>query len=181
MTPTIFVPVSPGELIDKITILRIKLEHLNDPQLQNVRRELELLTAAQAQTVASSVRLTELARQPQAVNAALWDIEDAPRLCERNGEFGPRFIELARSVYRHNDRARLPPGRREVLHRTGPGNSQLRWPISCDWPPHLLPDYNQVSAISDMATGCADLPERQLLLTGNEVANPLAWSSQSVR
>jgi hypothetical protein len=84
---------------------RFKLVRLIDTaQLQNVRRELELLTASQAQSVGSSLRLAELASNLKTANAALWDIEDALRLCDRNGDFGPRFIELARSVYRHNDR-----------------------------------------------------------------------------
>jgi hypothetical protein len=62
------------------------------------------LTAAQAQSVASSDGLAELAQQLKAVNAARGNIEDPLRFCERHGDFGPRFIELARSVYRRNDR-----------------------------------------------------------------------------
>ena len=103
--PTISVEVGPGELIDKITILEIKLERMTDAaKLQNVRRELEALAAVRAQALDNSEPLTRLTEQLKAVNGTLWEIEDAIRACERNREFGPRFVELARSVYRENDR-----------------------------------------------------------------------------
>jgi hypothetical protein len=99
------VEVSAGELIDKITILEIKLERMTDAaKLQNVRRELEALAAVRAQALDNSEPLTRLTEQLKAVNGTLWEIEDAIRACERNREFGPRFVELARSVYRENDR-----------------------------------------------------------------------------
>ena len=98
------VPVSWGEVIDKITILEIKAARMADPdKVANVRKELDLLEG----------RLTAAARAPEVaavraslldVNGELWDIEDAIRDCERAGDFGPRFIELARAVYRTNDR-----------------------------------------------------------------------------
>src|SRR6516164_740873 len=94
------VEVSAGELIDKITILEIKLERMTDAaKLQNVRRELEALAAVRAQALDNSEPLTRLTEQLKAVNGTLWEIEDAIRACERNREFGPRFVELARSVY----------------------------------------------------------------------------------
>ena len=104
MSRTVTIEVSPGELIDKITILQIKAERISDPQkLANVRLELETLARARDSAVPAGddvARLTEL----KTVNEELWEVEDALRDCERAGEFGPRFVDLARSVYRTNDR-----------------------------------------------------------------------------
>lgn len=101
----ITVEIAPGELLDKLTILEIKSERITDAEkLRNVRVELETLRTARDQAVAKSEDLARLTAQLKAVNEALWEIEDEIRLCERNGDFGPRFIELARSVYRQNDR-----------------------------------------------------------------------------
>jgi hypothetical protein len=98
------VPISPGELLDKITILRIKSAHMQDAaKVANVRHELALLEATwrAAVTAADSVRADEQALE--AVNQRLWAIEDDIRLCEAARDFGPKFIELARSVYVEND------------------------------------------------------------------------------
>jgi hypothetical protein len=103
--PAILVEVSPGELLDKITILQIKNQRMTDEgKLANVRRELAVLCEARERAMPRSEELTWLTAELMEVNAALWDIEDAIRLCERQQDFGPRFIELARSVYRQNDR-----------------------------------------------------------------------------
>ncbi len=103
--PPITVEIAPGELIDKITILEIKFERITDTEkLCNVRVELDTLAAARHREISPSMQLDELTSQLKAVNASLWDIEDAIRDCERNKDFGPQFIELARSVYRSNDR-----------------------------------------------------------------------------
>jgi post-segregation antitoxin (ccd killing protein) len=97
-------PVSAGELIDKITILEIKLERITDVTKQaNVRHELDLLSAVQAKSVPASPELTALAAELKAVNERLWEIEDEIRSCETSGNFGDRFITLARSVYQEND------------------------------------------------------------------------------
>ena len=102
---SIKVDIAPGELIDKITILEIKAERIeHEEKLKNVRIELEVLEKARDAAIVSSSELSELANQLKAVNEALWEIEDDIRDCERNGDFGPKFIELARSVYRSNDR-----------------------------------------------------------------------------
>jgi hypothetical protein len=99
------VEVSPGELLDKITILEIKSRRIVDPtKLHNVAVELQTLEAARRRALLDSPELAALAAELRAVNEALWDIEDDIRRCERVGDFGPRFVELARSVYRTNDR-----------------------------------------------------------------------------
>jgi hypothetical protein len=101
----IYVPVSPGELLDKLTILRIKAARIADAEkLANVRRELALLEAAWRE--AASERAAQLAEAEAAlarVNAALWDVEDALRAREAAQRFDAEFVALARSVYRHND------------------------------------------------------------------------------
>ena len=102
---SIQVEVSPGELIDKITILEIKCERIVDPdKLANLRKELAILAAARDRSIAPSDRSARLAADLKAVNEALWDIEDQIRDCERISDFGDAFIALARSVYRKNDK-----------------------------------------------------------------------------
>ncbi|MBV9908887.1 MAG: glycosyltransferase family protein [Hyphomicrobiales bacterium] len=97
-------PCSLGELIDKITILRIKAERIQEPQkLANVHRELKLLERRASENGAHGSSLDLLTDQLAHVNARLWTIEDALRECEREGDFGARFIALARSVYCEND------------------------------------------------------------------------------
>jgi hypothetical protein len=105
VTQPILVEISPGELIDKITILEIKAERVTDAQkLKNVRLELEVLEKARRAAVPELPEAARLTAELKTANEALWEIEDAVRDCERHGDFGPRFIELARSVYRTNDR-----------------------------------------------------------------------------
>ncbi len=98
-------PMSVGELIDKITILEIKLENIRDgAQLANVRAEHELLSGIySANAIAGRIDKAdeEILR---AVNRELWDVEDLLREHEARGDFGAAFVELARSVYRLNDR-----------------------------------------------------------------------------
>ena len=99
------VEVSPGELIDKITILEIKAERISDPdKLTNVHRELRSLSATRKEALDTSPELDEFTAELRRINEQLWEIEDDIRDCERNGDFGERFIELARAVYRTNDR-----------------------------------------------------------------------------
>ncbi len=101
------IEVSAGELIDKITILRIKSGRFSDPQkLRSVQTELAALenTLESQELTVPSALFAEL----QATNEKLWEIEDQIRVCERNEDFGERFVELARAVYRTNDeRSRL--------------------------------------------------------------------------
>ncbi|HEY6734405.1 MAG TPA: DUF6165 family protein [Roseiarcus sp.] len=97
-------PNSLGELIDKITILRIKAERIGEPEkLANVHRELTLLERSASEDGMSGPSIDLLTDQLAAVNGRLWTIEDALRACEREGDFGPRFVALARSVYCEND------------------------------------------------------------------------------
>jgi hypothetical protein len=104
----ILVPISVGELIDKIVILEIKSERIkNANQLANIANELGALRAVRLDDV-DRTRLDALSAELKRVNAKLWDVEDAIRECDARGDFGDRFIELARTVYRFNDeRARL--------------------------------------------------------------------------
>ena len=99
------IEVGGGELIDKITILQIKTERIRDPgKLANVRHELALLEAARDGHLPPSEELAALTDALKQVNESLWDIEDDIRACEAANDFGDRFIELARSVYKTNDR-----------------------------------------------------------------------------
>ena len=101
----LLIEVPAGELIDKITILEIKGARIADPEkLRHVRAELTALAAVRDGALPPSAKLAELTAQLKAVNEALWQVEDDLRDCERRQDIGPRFVELARSVYRHNDR-----------------------------------------------------------------------------
>ncbi|WP_193181960.1 DUF6165 family protein [Nisaea sediminum] len=105
MSDTILVPIAPGELLDKITILEIKLERMEDAaKLANVRIEFDALDAVRREKLPASAELTDATARLKAINEELWVIEDDIRDCERGGDFGPTFIELARAVYRTNDR-----------------------------------------------------------------------------
>ncbi|KQY84984.1 DUF6165 family protein [Brevundimonas sp. Root1423] len=98
------IPAAVGELFDKITILRIKAERLTDPgKRANVAEELGLLEVV-AERVAQSQELNRLIADLQAVNAGLWEVEDAKRAHERLRRFDEAFIQLARRVYLENDR-----------------------------------------------------------------------------
>ena len=98
------VPISAGELIDKITILEIKSDRIRDAaKLANVRTELDLLSATWARHAFSRADITGPRARLKAVNEALWDIEDRIRLKEKAQAFDAEFIELARAVYVRND------------------------------------------------------------------------------
>ena len=101
----ILIPVAPGELLDKITILRIKVLRIEDlGKRANAAAELTMLEEVQAKDVLASDQLTSLEIDLSVVNEALWEIEDAVRDHERVQDFGPGFVKLARDVYRQNDR-----------------------------------------------------------------------------
>lgn len=100
----ILVPIAPGELIDKLTILQLKQEHITDQaKLSNVRHEYDVLKAVADQAMPPSDRLTKLWQKLYAINADLWVIEDDIRAFEGRGDFGTGFIALARAVYVTND------------------------------------------------------------------------------
>jgi hypothetical protein len=100
----ILVPISPGELLDKITILQIKAERIDDAtKVANVKTELALLTDIWNKSVDNDTNLDSRAKELKRVNEDLWEIEDDIRDEERNNQFGERFVELARSVYVTND------------------------------------------------------------------------------
>ena len=112
MPTKVLVEISPGELIDKLTILEIKLERISDPtKLTNVRREYEPLKEMLRQSFPETPELAALIDDLKQINLALWDIEDDIRELERANDFGEDFVRLARSVYRTNDR------RAAVKHR----------------------------------------------------------------
>ena len=114
----IAVPVSYGELIDKITILEIKAERIGNPEkLANVRTELDLLTRTWAADAHSAIDIAAERAKLKAVNEALWDIEDHIRVKEKAKAFDSEFVELARAVYfRNDDRAAY---KREINEKLG--------------------------------------------------------------
>ena len=98
----ILAPVSVGELLDKITILEIKKEHMTGEKLTNVKKELKSLKLIlQEKNLEIDIALvTNL----KTINKILWEIEDNIRVKEKNQDFGKEFIQLARSVYKQNDK-----------------------------------------------------------------------------
>lgn len=101
----ILVPISPGELIDKLTILRLKSEKIVDAdKLDKVRKELSILQSVADKNIQSSPKLNALWQELYAINADLWAIEDDIRAFDARNDFGSGFIALARSVYEVNDR-----------------------------------------------------------------------------
>lgn len=101
----LLVPTAPGELIDKLTILRLKAERITDPaKLGNVRHEQAVLQRIADAGLPPHPDLAALWEELYRINADLWVIEDDIRECEARADFGPGFVELARSVYLTNDR-----------------------------------------------------------------------------
>ena len=100
----ILVPVSPGEVLDKITILRIKSQRMTDAsKISNVRLELMMLERTWQESPYAKHDVSQDEAALQAVNGRLWDIEDRIRDEERAKRFENKFIELARAVYIEND------------------------------------------------------------------------------
>ena len=99
------IPISPGELLDKITILEIKAEHIqSEEKLLNIKTELELLNMTWEKSSFNSNDIQILKQQLKVNNQNLWDTENQIRIKESNKEFDQEFIELARSVYIQNDK-----------------------------------------------------------------------------
>ena len=104
MTAEIKVPISPGELVDKITILEIKSARITDPaKVANVRIELTMLQETWRTSAYASHDITAQWAALRAINEKLWDIEDDIRDLERARKFDKEFIQLARAVYVTND------------------------------------------------------------------------------
>jgi hypothetical protein len=101
----LMVEISPGELIDKITILEIKLERIADSaKRRNIEHEYQLLSKALTSAIQEDGKLSALKAELREVNAIIWEVEDDIRDHERRQDFGPEFVELARAVYHNNDR-----------------------------------------------------------------------------
>jgi len=100
----ILVPIAPGELIDKLTILQLKSERINDPKkLAHVRHEFDVLQGVADAALPASKNLQQLWKKLYTINADLWVIEDDIRAFEGRGDFGAGFVALARAVYVTND------------------------------------------------------------------------------
>ena len=114
----LLVPISVGELLDKISILELKERAIGDPARRaNVTRERAALDAVRRREVAPSPELEALYAELRGVNRRLWETEDGLRQREREGRFDDCFVELARSVYRDNDRRALV--KRRINELTG--------------------------------------------------------------
>ena len=101
----ILTPVSPGEILDKITILEIKAVQITDKEKHiNVKHELSILQSTWDQYVTATSQLSELKKQLKMVNQDLWNIEDNIRIKESKKQFDQEFIQIARSVYVENDK-----------------------------------------------------------------------------
>ena len=97
--------VSAGELLDKISILEIKLEKISDKSnLEQLKKEYKILKENQNSTIKLEGKIEDLFKSLKNINLKLWSIEDRLRICEKNKDFGKEFIELAREVYFNNDK-----------------------------------------------------------------------------
>ena len=101
----ILIEISAGELLDKLSILEIKLNEIKNPTLlQEIKKEYISLTETKNNNINSSNEIDILYNNLKETNEKLWDIENEKRLCEKNSDFNDRFIQLARDVYIVNDK-----------------------------------------------------------------------------
>ena len=115
---TIAIEIGAGELADRRTILEIKERHArSDGQRRRIRNEIDRLVRAWNDAGLETAPLASELAELRAVNLLIWEVEDQLRACEARGEFDARFVELARSVYRHNDRRALV--KRRIDERQG--------------------------------------------------------------
>lgn len=122
---TVAIEVSPGELIDKITILEIKCERIADAgKRASAAQELAVLAGARDAAVPAEPWLDDLSAALREVNEDLWAVEDDLRACEARGDFASGFVALARSVYRLNDRRAAL--KREINDRLGAGLREVK-------------------------------------------------------
>ena len=105
----ILVEVSVGELLDKISILEIKKERIKDPEkLKFINEECNILKDQLKKNVKTDEKLDKLFQSLKEINAKLWVIEDDKRLCEKNSDYGEKFIKLSRNVhFLNDDRAKI--------------------------------------------------------------------------
>jgi len=104
-TKKILTEISPGELLDKISILEIKLEKVKDKNSKKeIKKEYKILKGIQICSTKMTGKIKDLFQSVKNVNIELWDIEDKLRIYEKNKDFGNNFIELARDVYFENDK-----------------------------------------------------------------------------
>ena len=109
--------ISPGELLDKISILEIKLEKVKDKNsLEEIKKEHKILKEIQTSSIDITGKIKDLFQSVKNVNIKFWNIEDKLRICEKNKNFDKNFIELARGVYFANDeRAELKSKKNKIL------------------------------------------------------------------
>ena len=101
----ILTEISAGELLDKISILEIKLIKINDKKgLLEINKEYNSLKETQNSNIKLTKNLENLIKELKEVNLKLWDIEDNKRICEKNKDFGKVFVDLSRNVYLNNDK-----------------------------------------------------------------------------
>ena len=101
----ILTEISAGELLDKISILEIKLVKINDKEsLLEINKEYNSLKETQNSNIKLTKNLENLIKELKEVNLKLWDIEDNKRICEKNKDFGKMFVDLSRNVYLNNDK-----------------------------------------------------------------------------
>ena len=97
--------ISAGELLDKISILEIKMQKITDKDnLREIKKEYKVLKITQKIFIKSSAKIKNLFREVKKINLSLWEIEDKIRICEKNKDFEKNFINLARKVYFNNDK-----------------------------------------------------------------------------
>ena len=113
----ILTEVSAGELLDKISILEIKLEKVKGKTNQEeINKEYKILKEVQSSSIEVTEKLKILFQEIKEVNLNLWNVEDKLRICEKNKDFGQNFIKLARDVYLNNDkRSKIKSKINEVL------------------------------------------------------------------
>jgi len=113
----ILTEISAGELLDKISILEIKLVKINDKEsLLEINKEYNSLKETQNSSIELTEKMKTLFNEIKVVNLNLWNVEDKLRICEKNKDFGQNFIKLARDVYLNNDkRSKIKSKINEVL------------------------------------------------------------------
>tara|TARA_B100000427_G_scaffold127540_1_gene106126 strand:+ start:60 stop:458 length:399 start_codon:yes stop_codon:yes gene_type:complete len=109
--------ISPGELLDKLSILEIKLEKIKDKNdLENIKKEYNILKEVQSNNLELTDQIKKLFISIKKINLILWNVEDKLRICEKNKDFSQTFINLARDVYLNNDkRAKIKSDINKIL------------------------------------------------------------------